>query len=154
MHFYHAKVIELCYFTFTVCIGTVAQFTKQAALPNKTVHFSDLQCTGNEESIEECTQTTFSLEKGKQKRTTPGLKVAGVTCYTPERCVDPPAGGSDCADGDLRLSGDNAMNGEGVLEYCYKGLWSGFCSLGEREATVACRQLGYVDFDSKKIINC
>lgn len=85
------------------------------------------------------------------KRTADGLKVAGVTCYTPERCVAPPSeDGSDCVNGELRLSGDNAVNGAGTLEYCYNGRWSGFCSLGEKEAVVACRQLGYVDYNSEQ----
>lgn len=100
--------------------------------------------------LSDCTQTTFSIHEGRDKRQMSGLQLAGVTCYTPDQCVSPPTGlGSDCTDGDVRLSGDNAVNGVGTIEYCYKGWWSGMCSLGEREATVACRQLGYVDYGCK-----
>ena len=60
-----------------------------------------------------------------------------------------PNGGSDCNNGEVRLS--DSSKGEGELEYCYKGLWSPFCSLNETEATVACRQLGYYQSNCKKI---
>ena len=108
-----------------------------------------VQCTGDEERINECTQTSYSLEKGKNKLKT--VDVAGVKCYVPNECVSPPIGGTACVNGDIRLTGTNLKNGEGVLEYCYKGLWSTFCSLGEREAIVACRQLGYIGYDCKFI---
>ena len=95
----------------------------------------------------------FLSQTGKaEKERTRAEGCCGVTCYTPNRCVEPPAGGTNCLDGDLKLLGDDKDNGEGVLEYCYKGLWSGFCSLGERESTVVCRQLGYVDFASKTFL--
>ena len=60
------------------------------------------------------------------------VDVAGVKCYVPSECDSPPDGGSDCINGSIRLSESN--NGEGTLEYCYKGLWSPFCSLNETEA--------------------
>ena len=106
-----------------------------------------VQCTGSEESIKDCNQETYSLEEGKNKLEE--VNVAGVKCYVPNDCVSPPNGGSDCNNGDIRLSGGG--NNEGELEYCYKGLWSPFCSLNETEATVACRQLGYYQSNCKKI---
>ena len=75
--------------------------------------------------------------------------VAGVKCYTPDACVSPPTDGTSCIDKQLRLTGDNAQNGEGNLQYCYKGTWSSFCSLGPNEATVACRQLGFTNVECK-----
>ena len=110
---------------------------------------TNVQCTGDEERINECTQTSYSLEEGKNKQKT--VDVAGVKCYVPNDCVSPPIGGTACVNGEIRLTGTNLKNGEGVLEYCYKGLWSTFCSLGEREAIVACRQLGYIKYDCKFI---
>ena len=108
---------------------------------------SNIQCTGDEETLNDCTQTTLSLEEGKNKLK--AVQVAGVTCYVPSVCNPPPPGSSDCVKGDLRLTGPNANNGEGTLEYCYNGLWSTFCSLNEKEALVVCRQLGYIEFDRK-----
>ena len=137
---------------FNDFIGTVASFSKDYTIPDKTVHSTNVECTGDEDKLNECTQTVFSLQQGKIKTTMDGLMVAGATCYTPDQCVSPPSGGVDCSDGDLRLSGDNAVNGAGTLQYCYKGLWSGFCQLKEREATVACRQLGYTEFSSKPVL--
>ena len=116
-HYYDYINISFYYCHYFIFLGTYAEFTKQASLPQKTVHFSDLQCTGDEDCIKDCTQATFFLELGKQKRNEPGLKFAGVTCYTPNCCVEPPAGGTNCLDGVLRLLGDK-NNGEGVLEYC------------------------------------
>ena len=106
-----------------------------------------MQCNGDEESIKDCNQDTYSLEEGKNKLGK--VNVAGVKCYVPDECVSPPNGGSDCNNGEVRLS--DSSKGEGVLEYCYKGLWSPFCSLNETEATVACRQLGYYQSNCKKI---
>lgn len=108
-----------------------------------------MDCTGDEAKLDECTQMILPLKQGRIKSTMEGLTVAGVTCSADDQCISPPIGGTDCINGDVRLSGDNAVNGAGTLEYCYKGLWSGFCILKEREATVACRQLGYTDFSSK-----
>ena len=85
------------------------------------------------------------MREGIEKHGT--VDVAGVKCYAPSGCVSPPDGGSDCINGSVRLSG-GMNNGEGILEYCYKGLWSPFCSLNETEAIVACRQLGY------NLLNC
>ena len=76
------------------------------------------------------------------------VDVAGVKCYVPSGCDPPPDGGTDCINGSVRLSG-SMSNGEGTLEYCYKGLWSTFCSLNETEAIVACRQLGYNESNCK-----
>ena len=106
---------------------------------------TNVQCTGDEESIDECTQTSYSLQEGKDKLDM--VEVAGVKCYVPITCVAPPTGGTSCVNGEIQLTGDKVNIGEGVLQYCYKGNWSPFCSLDEREATVVCRQLGFVDYD-------
>ena len=131
-------------------IGAVVHIGSYYGKPNKTIHSTNLQCTGDEERINECSQMTYFLNEGKNKLKT--VEVAGVKCHVSSTCKLPPTEGTECVNGEIRLSGSDANNGEGVLEYCYKGLWSTFCSLGEREAIVACRQLGYVQYDCK--FNC
>ena len=118
--------------------------------PNKTIHLTNVQCTGSEESIKDCTQEIYSLEEGIKKHGT--VDVAGVKCYAPSGCVSPPDRGSDCINGSVRLLG-GMNNGEGTLEYCYKGLWSPFCSLNETEVIVACRQLGFNESNCKRYTN-
>lgn len=108
--------------------------------PNKPVYLSNVQCNGDEETLDDCTQTTYSLEEGKSKLSS--VNVAGVKCGVSDNCVTPPTGGMDCNDGSVRLVGGGSNN-EGILEYCHGGLWSPFCSLNQTEATVACRNLGY-----------
>lgn len=115
--------------------------------PKKVIYLSNVQCSGDETSIEHCIKTIYSLSDGKEKMET--TEVAGVKCYVPDDCVSPPTGGFECTNEDLRLVGDNAKNGEGALEYCYKGLWTRFCSLGTNDATLACKQLGYDDLVCK-----
>ena len=56
--------------------------------------------------------------------------------------------GTCSPNGALRLTGGNNTY-EGVLEYCYNGHWSIFCSLDVEEAIVACKQLGYEPYASK-----
>ena len=52
-----------------------------------------------------------------------------------------------CHDGDLRLVGGRYPN-EGRLEFCYGGVWGTVCRdlWGTADATVACRQMGFLDF--------
>ena len=52
-----------------------------------------------------------------------------------------------CHDGDLRLVGGRYPS-EGRLEFCYGGVWGTVCRdlWGTADATVACRQMGFLDF--------
>ena len=53
-------------------------------------------------------------------------------------------GGSVCNDGDITLTGGQSPT-EGIVEICFGGIWGSICDNGwdERDARVACRQLGY-----------
>ena len=75
---------------------------------------TNVQCTGDEESIHECTQTSYSLQEGKNKLDM--VEVAGVKCYVPPTCVPPPTGGTSCFNGEIELNGDI---GKSVLQYCF-----------------------------------
>ena len=50
-----------------------------------------------------------------------------------------------CADGQLRLTGSNIAY-EGRVEICMNNMWGTVCldSWGSADATVVCRQLGYM----------
>ena len=54
------------------------------------------------------------------------------------------AGAPSCKDGELRISEGNAGHG-GYLEYCYNNDFGVVCgnNFDDRDAQVACRQLGY-----------
>ena len=128
-------------------IGTHPYYRSHFGKPtNKTIHISSIHCTGHERTISDCTRTTLSLEEGKNM--IPQTNVAGVKCYTPDQCIPPPTGGVSCTHGHIRLTGGRSSVAEGNIEYCYHGSWSLFCSLGPQEAVVACRQLGYEQYDS------
>ena len=53
----------------------------------------------------------------------------------------------NCSEGALRLAGGNTEY-EGRVELCSNGIWGTICdtnSWDSREATVVCKQLGYVN---------
>ena len=131
--------------------GTMSLSGSHYGKPNKAIHMSNVQCHGQETTITHCIKTTYSLMDGKEKAKTDD--VAGVKCNVPTNCVPPPTqmGTFDCLDKEVRLMGENAKDGEGALEYCYKGSWTKFCSLGTNEAALACKQLGYTDLLCKSV---
>ena len=81
------------------------------------------------------------------------IDVAGVSCQVYSPCAKVLAfdESNSCINDSIRLSG-GAMSTEGRLEYCYQGSWTPLCSAGSKEATVACRQLGYTNYDCKSNI--
>ena len=58
--------------------------------------------------------------------------------------------GSNCSDGELRLSGA-ALTNQGRLEVCVNGAWGSVCDsqgvFTTDEAKVACRQLGILQVE-------
>ena len=108
---------------------------------------SNVDCTGNENELNDCTLTSLSLKEGR--KVFEETSAAGVKCYTPAQCIPPPIRGTACSHSNIRLTGiGQAGIPVGNLEYCYYGSWSKFCYLGPIEAIVACRQLGYTKYDS------
>ena len=124
--------------------------------PNRTVHFSNMACSGSEQTISQCSKLSYSLEGGKAAMST--LEVAGVQCvkYIPpsiEPCLPVLVTDSlapQCNESDLRLVSGNSPS-EGRLEFCYQQQWSPFCTLHHIEASVACKQLGYTQYTCENV---
>ena len=129
-----------------------AVYNSQYGRPNKTIHLVNVNCQGTEGSIEECTKTAISLTEGKTIYK--NHSVAGVDCHpeppTPPSCttMSVPKNGSQCTNGEIQLQ-NGGSNREGRLVYCHNGLWTPFCYLDERAATVACKQLGFNAYTRK-----
>ena len=119
--------------------------------PNRTVHLTNVLCSGNEEAINACTKTSISLAVGKTTyRNSPVVAVdcspeppTEPTCLPKQGLVIPAP--SCNPEGSVRLA-DGSTNNEGRLEYCYTGQWSTFCTLDFSAASVACKQLGYIEY--------
>ena len=126
--------------------GAMGLRGSQFGKPNKAIQASDVTCTGDEEALTDCTMTTYELEMGKALSN--NVDVAGVSCQVYRSCIKPSDSSNTCTNDSVRLRGGSVSN-EGRLEYCYQGTWTPFCSVGPKEATAACRQLGYTDYDCK-----
>ena len=122
--------------------------------PNRTVHFTNVACLGNEQTISQCSKSTYSLQDGKPAKNS--VEVAGVQCLdyvspTTQPCLSAPDMiAPQCNESDLQLIGGSSPN-EGRLEFCYQQQWSPFCTLHHIEASVACKQLGYTQFTCENL---
>ena len=65
-----------------MCVGTVIRYGSYYGKPNKTIHLSNVQCTGDEKGIDSCNFKSYSLEEGKNKLNF--INVAGVKCQRQE----------------------------------------------------------------------
>ena len=87
---------------------------------------NDLQCTGNEEFLLNCTYT---------------LNHSCWNGYTSVKCTV-----AECAEGAVHLVGGMSET-EGQVEICLFGYWSKVCNSTKsqtyKEAQVVCKQLGY-----------
>lgn len=92
--------------------------------------------------------TIYSLDDGRKLLSQ--VDVVGVSCEKPSTCEVPPTGGTDCTQGDTRLTGGDSAS-QGNLDFCNDGFWSQVCTLVENEASVACKQLGHLDYTCKYI---
>ena len=136
-------------------VGATAVYGTFYGKPNKAVLVSNVNCNGNEERIADCTKTSISLSEGKT--TYKSASVAGIKCLpAPDpTCVDNINGvptGSACTSGTVRLFGGDTDN-EGTVQYCYKGQWSPACSLNEAAASVACKQLDYLEYTCRFLVD-
>ena len=64
-----------------VCLNSDFTTGSMFGKPNKVIHVSGVQCSGNEIRISECPAKHHSLEEGK--KLIQSVEVAGVICYTP-----------------------------------------------------------------------
>ena len=123
--------------------------------PEKTVHYSHVDCNGAEDKLTQCGKTTLSLTAGKT--ILKAADVAGVSCHGPPTttppCIAPPPlpPSPNCTNGEIQLVGGQTV-AEGRLEYCYNGQWSSFCTLLPMEATLACKELGYTQYTCKHFV--
>ena len=123
---------------------------------NKTVHFTKMACTGTEQTISQCSRSSYSLDEGRAAISS--VEVAGVQCssYNPsivDACLpvsDTSSLAPQCNESHLRLAGGMSPN-EGRLEFCYQRQWSPFCTLSHIEASVACKQLGYTQYTCENL---
>ena len=71
--------------------------------PNKTIQASSITCFGDEQTLTECTMTTYELETGKALLEL--IDVVGVSC-TPNPCLENPTIAPACSiSGSIRLTG-------------------------------------------------
>ena len=89
------------------------------------IHLDDVHCTGNEESIFDCSHIT--------NHNCGHYEDASVQCPIPE-----------CTAGAIRLANGNTEE-EGRVEVCRDGVWGTVCDdwWGVSDAMVVCRQLGF-----------
>lgn len=117
--------------------------------PDKAILLSNMGCTGDEFDLDDCSFISYSLTEGKSLQDV--VQVAGVACL-PKDCIPPKVQGSDCTIGSVGLEPGSGVDGAGNLQYCYNGTWSYFCNLDQTAASVACRQLGYQNYDCKYML--
>uniref|UniRef100_A0A1X7ULL6 Deleted in malignant brain tumors 1 protein n=1 Tax=Amphimedon queenslandica TaxID=400682 RepID=A0A1X7ULL6_AMPQE len=97
----------------------------------KRTHISDLHCTGNEDTLFDCSHNVINNNCGTYND-------AYVTCTASSFSSD------NCTETSLRLVGGKTSN-EGRVEICYEGVWGSICPnyWKDDNARVACKQLGY-----------
>ena len=126
--------------------------------PNKTIHMTDVSCTGTEKNLYECTKTTYSPETGKAAL--PNHEVAGVDCLhdapTLPPCIDMPANpGANAVpcsnEGSVRLVNVHGQvsNSEGRLEYCLNEKYTPLCKADQHLGSAVCRSNGYTQYSCK-----
>ena len=127
---------------------------------NQPIHLDDLQCTGTETSLFNCTHSGIGMHNCEHDED------IGIICR-PSQCIVILMVLSMilkfvcfnmivCTDGDVRLvDGDNYYATEGRVEYCVGGLWGTVCNhtWDKADAAVVCRQLR-LNASGKYIADC
>ena len=111
-------------FSIKSCLGARVISSMYSEAGNGLTNMNNIQCTGNEEFLLNCTYT---------------LNHRCWDGYTSVNCTV-----AECAEGTVRLVG--GMNKtEGQVEICLDGLWGIVCDnlWTDREAKVVCEQLGF-----------
>lgn len=135
--------------------GAVLLSNVQSLVP---VHSINLTCTGSENSLTECQDTSLAQGCAAAFLFSP----AAIRCQGQFFCQSlkiftniHATAAAQCNDGDLHLfGGDNQR--EGNLQICFNQVWGSVChnrgDFSIDEARVACNQLGYNP--SGKIQDC
>ena len=126
-------------------LGAVAKLGSLYGKTGSSAHVSDLVCTGEENSILDCSLTIWSLADGRDLLTDEETQVAGVYCVTEDTCIPPPPLNNLCTPGDIQIDSPDSSS-MGNLMFCANGTWSPFCSLNGGTAAVACKSLGFDDY--------
>ena len=123
------------------------------------VHLDNVQCTGSEASLLNCTHGRAEKDDCLLHR-----EDIGMICKRSQGAVMAIFSSvvriifsllSDCRDGSVRLvDEDNYSATSGRVEYCVGGRWGTVCnySWGDADAAVVCRQLGSPRLGNNKII--
>ena len=125
--------------------------------PNKTIHVKWVNCMGNEDDLTKCSRTKVSIVDGK--KALPSTNVSGVDCIydepTEPPCIEnPDVDPSDSCNspGSFRLMKKGSVStNEGRFEYCYNEFWTPLCTMDNRLADVACRQLGHTQYSCESL---
>ena len=120
--------------------------------PKKTIHLTNVICSGDEHTLTECTSTQLSVLEGKLLLH--DTEVAGVDCTGMTSNVPPCFTSHDVVSsntcntkGSVRLI-HNGMEStsEGRVEYCTGQYWTPLCTMDNKIAAVTCRQLGHTQY--------
>ena len=108
------------------------------------IQFHDVECSGSEPNITECTYRNITFDNNHQHD-------VGVQCQQGQYCLHYSVQlqwcvciGDEVKEGDIRLVGGSYL-WQGRVEIFLSGVWGTICDDGSTyaEARVACRQLGY-----------
>ena len=114
------------------------------------VHFKDLNCSGSEESLFNCTYNQFAGYYCSNYDDASVICQCKASLYIVLHVLPPclsvvtDVTYSNCSNGAVRLTGGSNQY-EGRVELCVNGVWGSVCDSGwdNREASTVCRQLGY-----------
>jgi hypothetical protein len=131
---------------------------------SRPVHLDDVQCTGTESTLLNCTHSAAADQGCRSHR-----EDVGIICQRSQGTMHDNNNyyystmimnanssmlSTDCTDGSVRLvDGDNYAATAGRVEYCVGGRWGTVCNYewSVNDATVVCRQLGLPSIGTQTI---